>query len=147
MPLEGFVLIACPPSHLFSCSWGTHTLIVHSPSLASSVNCSFGKSTSKVIIKEPLILLLSKLGSPSPFFHSLAPGLVILSREMCTWGAKWNRLQQDHYSQSATCGFWGALVPEARGAAQEQGCSKGQHLQDNVTQTHRTLKIKRKPNT
>lgn len=67
----------------------THTI----PSFASSVSCSFGKSTSKVIIKEPLMLLLSKLGSPSPFFHSLAPGLVILSREICTWKATVNQVE------------------------------------------------------
>lgn len=76
--------------------------IIPSPSLASSDNCSFGKSTSKVIIKEPLMLLLSKLGSPSPFFHSLAPGLVILSREICTWKAKGDGLEKDWYSWSTT---------------------------------------------
>lgn len=75
--------------------------IIPSPSLASSDNCSFGKSTSKVIIKEPLMLLLSKLGSPSPFFHSLAPGLVILSREICTWKAKGDA-REGLYSRSTT---------------------------------------------
>ena len=75
--------------------------IIPSPSLASSDNCSFGKSTSKVIIKEPLMLLLSKLGSPSPFFHSLAPGLVILSREICTWKAEGDA-REGLYSQNTT---------------------------------------------
>jgi len=52
----------------------------HTPSRCSFVSCSLGNSTSNVIISEPLMLLLSKFGRPSPFFHSLAPGFVILSR-------------------------------------------------------------------
>lgn len=80
------------------------------PSFASSVSCSFGKSTSKVMIKEPLMLLLSKLGSPSPFFHSLAPGLVILSREIWTWKAKgvqWSRTGTHKVHHTTSTGHWG----------------------------------------
>lgn len=54
----------------------------HAPSRCSAVSCSLGNSTSKVMMREPLMLLLSKFGSPSPFFHSLAPGFVVLSRTM-----------------------------------------------------------------
>lgn len=60
----------------------------HAPSRCSFVSCSLGNSTSNVIISEPLILLLSKFGRPSPFFHSLAPGFVILSRAMWTYRQK-----------------------------------------------------------
>lgn len=67
------------------CSYSLDVLL---PSFCWSSSCSLGKSTSKVTMSDPRILLLSKFGRPSPFFQIRAPGLVILSLSMCTYKTK-----------------------------------------------------------
>lgn len=60
------------------------TLPPSSPSFCWSSSCVWGNSTSKVMMREPRMLMLSKFGRPSPFFHIRAPGLVILSLTIWT---------------------------------------------------------------
>lgn len=72
-------------SNIFHCPYSLDVLL---PSFCWSSSCSLGKSTSKVTMSDPRILLLSKFGRPSPFFQIRAPGLVILSLTMCTYKTK-----------------------------------------------------------
>lgn len=66
-----------------------------SPFFCCSSSCVCGNSTSNVIIREPRMLLLSKFGRPSPFFHIRAAGLVILSLTIWTCHAKTQQLNMN----------------------------------------------------
>lgn len=71
-----------------------------SPFFCCSSSCVCGNSTSNVIMREPRMLLLSKFGRPSPFFHIRAPGLVILSLTIWTCYAKAQQLNMNMNYQS-----------------------------------------------
>lgn len=97
------------------------------------------------------MLLLSKLGSPSPFFHSLAPGLVILSREICTWKAKGDGLKQGwssptQYNTQLPGG--GGVGSSGHSSAQQQGQRvREMALGQGGPKNKKIFKEKEKPNT